>query len=167
MDYIKTITQKGQLLIPKEIRQYLGVELNGKIQISIKNGVVVLRKPAKKINEFAATVVKNESNDELDNSIFTEESSIADNSKTNKIKLTKTKSIANYELHEDYDSEKVIRSVNNDKDKLNSENISIKTDNSEKSNITQAGKAELELNTSNNKTSQVSLKDTDKKEVFL
>ena len=59
MNYIKTITQKGQLLIPKEIRDYLNIELNEQIQIVIENGQVVLKKPVKDLKEFAG-IIKDE-----------------------------------------------------------------------------------------------------------
>lgn len=71
MNYIKTITQKGQLLIPKEIREFLGIDLNDQVQIVIENGKVVLKKPVKDLKEFAGIVKvkdsKSESNYEYSN----------------------------------------------------------------------------------------------------
>ncbi|MCA9748361.1 MAG: AbrB/MazE/SpoVT family DNA-binding domain-containing protein, partial [Romboutsia sp.] len=71
MNYIKTITQKGQLLIPKEIREYLGIELNDQVQIVIENGQVILKKPTKDLKEFAGIIrVDHRNLTEDDNEMF-------------------------------------------------------------------------------------------------
>ena len=44
MTQVRTITSKGQVTIPKEVREVLGLRPNDKVRFSLENGHVVLRK---------------------------------------------------------------------------------------------------------------------------
>lgn len=58
---ISTITSKGQVTIPKEIRSFLGIKPSDKINFTIEKGNVVL-KPIRTLKDFRGSVsVQNKS----------------------------------------------------------------------------------------------------------
>jgi antitoxin PrlF len=44
-NHIGTVTQKGQVTIPVEIREHLGVQPNDRVAFTVRDGEVVLQKP--------------------------------------------------------------------------------------------------------------------------
>ncbi len=58
---ISTITSKGQVTIPKEIRSFLGIKPSDKINFTVEKGNVVL-KPVRTLKDFRGSVpIKNNS----------------------------------------------------------------------------------------------------------
>lgn len=56
MPSITTVTQKGQITLPIDIRKYLDVQSYDKVMISIKNSQVVVE-PVKDILDFAGSIL--------------------------------------------------------------------------------------------------------------
>jgi len=52
---VSTVTSKGQVTIPKEIRMFLKIKPSDKIDFSIENGRVIL-KPIKTLQNFRGSV---------------------------------------------------------------------------------------------------------------
>jgi antitoxin PrlF len=58
---ISTITSKGQVTIPKEIRSFLGIKPSDKINFTVEKGNVVL-KPVRTLKDFRGSIsVQNDS----------------------------------------------------------------------------------------------------------
>ncbi|MBT4290875.1 MAG: AbrB/MazE/SpoVT family DNA-binding domain-containing protein [Deltaproteobacteria bacterium] len=53
---ISTITSKGQVTIPKEIRSFLGIKPSDKINFTVEKGNVVL-KPVRTLKDFRGSVL--------------------------------------------------------------------------------------------------------------
>ena len=56
MQFITTVTQKGQVTIPKSIRTQIGISLNGRVLIKANNNVVEI-KPTFDILDLAGTII--------------------------------------------------------------------------------------------------------------
>lgn len=56
MTRVTTITSKGQVTIPKEIRDELGLKPRDKIRFSLENGYVVLRKAYPSLEEIVGSL---------------------------------------------------------------------------------------------------------------
>lgn len=56
MQFITTVTQKGQVTIPKSIRTQIGISLNGRVLIKANNNAVEI-KPTFDILDLAGTIV--------------------------------------------------------------------------------------------------------------
>jgi antitoxin PrlF len=54
---ISTVTSKGQITIPKEIRLFLKIKPSDKIDFAVVNGQVIL-KPLKTLKDFRGSVPK-------------------------------------------------------------------------------------------------------------
>lgn len=52
---VSTVTSKGQVTIPKEIRVFLKIEPSDKIDFSVENGQVIL-KPIKTLQNFRGRI---------------------------------------------------------------------------------------------------------------
>ncbi len=52
---VSTVTIKGQVTIPKEIRLFLNIKPSDKVDFSVENGLVVLR-PIKTLKNFRGSV---------------------------------------------------------------------------------------------------------------
>ena len=53
MGTVTSLTRKGQVTIPKEVRDYLGLKPFDKIEIRIENGTATLRKARLSLDEIA------------------------------------------------------------------------------------------------------------------
>jgi len=56
MQFITTVTQKGQVTIPKSIRNQIGINLNGRVLVKSNNNVVEIS-PTFDILDLAGTIV--------------------------------------------------------------------------------------------------------------
>jgi AbrB family looped-hinge helix DNA binding protein len=56
MGLVTTLTSKGQVTIPKEIRDELGLKPNDKIRFSLNNGRVTLQKAYLSLEELAGSI---------------------------------------------------------------------------------------------------------------
>lgn len=56
MGQVTTLTSKGQVTIPKEIRDELGLKPHDKIRFSFENGHVVLRKAYPSLEEVVGSL---------------------------------------------------------------------------------------------------------------
>jgi AbrB family looped-hinge helix DNA binding protein len=56
MAHVTTLTSKGQVTIPKEIRDELGLKPHDKIRFSLENGHAVLRKAHPPLEELAGSL---------------------------------------------------------------------------------------------------------------
>jgi AbrB family looped-hinge helix DNA binding protein len=56
MKGITTITSKGQVTVPKEVRDQLGLKPADRVQFTVEDGVARMRKYALSIHEVAGTV---------------------------------------------------------------------------------------------------------------
>jgi AbrB family looped-hinge helix DNA binding protein len=55
LDMVSTVTSKGQITIPKEIRLFLKIKPSDKIDFAIENGQVVLR-PLKTLKDLRGSI---------------------------------------------------------------------------------------------------------------
>lgn len=55
MVYTASVTQKGQVTIPKAIRDQVGIKLRGVVQLQLKGSTIVIE-PAKDILDLAGSV---------------------------------------------------------------------------------------------------------------
>ena len=56
MSRVTTLTSKGQVTIPKDIRDELGLKPHDKIRFSLENGHVTLRKAYLSLEEIAGSI---------------------------------------------------------------------------------------------------------------
>ena len=56
MQFITTVTQKGQVTIPKSIRNQIGINLNGRVLVKSNNNVVEIS-PTFDILDLAGTII--------------------------------------------------------------------------------------------------------------
>lgn len=56
MNYITTITSKGQVTLPEEMRRLLGLNLPDKVQMSASSGSIVIRPLAKSLSDILGIV---------------------------------------------------------------------------------------------------------------
>lgn len=56
MTQVRTITSKGQVTIPKAVREALGLRPNDKVRFSLENGHVVLRKAYPSLAEVVGSL---------------------------------------------------------------------------------------------------------------
>lgn len=54
MKQLATVTSKGQITIPQEVRQRLGLKQGDQISFEIENGMTVLRPYRSEVNPFEA-----------------------------------------------------------------------------------------------------------------
>jgi AbrB family looped-hinge helix DNA binding protein len=56
MTHVTTLTSKGQVTIPKEVRDELGLKPRDKIRFSLENGHVVLRKAYPSLEDIVGSL---------------------------------------------------------------------------------------------------------------
>jgi AbrB family looped-hinge helix DNA binding protein len=51
-----SITERGQITVPAEIRKLLGLEKKGQVSFIVENGIVTLRRPMLSLQEVAGSI---------------------------------------------------------------------------------------------------------------